>query len=94
MPSVLIALPMPAQLTLMRSGPSYSATSSAAVDGGFVGDVGSTNCGAIAEFADGLLAPEVDDDHLRARVQQALGGRQAEPGGTAGDDGYGVFDLH
>ena len=29
-----------------------------------------------------------------ARVQQSLGGRQAETGRTAGDDGYGVFDLH
>ena len=94
LPSVLTALPMPAQLTLMRSGPSDSATSSAAADGGFVGDVGLDELGAIAEFGDGLLAPEVDHDHLRARVEQSLRGRQAEPGGTAGDDGYGVFDLH
>ena len=27
-------------------------------------------------------------------VQQPLGGRQAETGGSPGDDGYGVFDLH
>ena len=94
MPSVLIALPVPAQLTTMRSGPSDSAVSSAAVDGGLVGDVGLGELGPLTEFGDRLLAPEVDHDHLGARVEQSLRGRQAEPGGATSDDGYGVFDLH
>ena len=50
--------------------------------------------GAITEFADGLLTPEVEDDHLRAGVEQPLGGGQAQAGRATGDDGYGVFDLH
>ena len=51
LPSVLTALPMPAQLTLMRSGPSDSASVERRGHGGLVGDVGSANCGAVAELA-------------------------------------------
>ena len=61
---------------------------------GFVGDVGLGEHGAVTEFVDGLLTPEVENDHLRARVEQAFRGGQSQPGGTTGDDGYGVFDLH
>ena len=63
-------------------------------DGVGVGDVGLDELGAIAEFGDRVVALEVDDHHRCARVEQALGGGQAEAGRTAGDDGYGVFDLH
>ena len=55
LPSVLTALPMPAQLTLMRSGPSDSATSSALADGLLVGDVGGDELGALAELGDRFL---------------------------------------
>ena len=89
-----MALPMPAQLTLMRTGPSDSATSSALADRLLVGDVGGDELGALAELGDGLLALEVDDDDAGAGVQQPLGGRQAQARRTARDDRYGVFDLH
>ena len=94
LPSVLTALPMPAQLTLMRSGPSDSARSSAWLDGGLVGDVGGRELHAVAELAQFVALPQVDDHHAGARVEQSLGGRQAEARRTAGDDCYGVFDLH
>ena len=63
-------------------------------DRGLVGDVGLDELGPITERGDGLFTPQVDHDDGCAPVEQPLRGRQAEPGGTAGDDGYGVFDLH
>ena len=63
-------------------------------DGGFVGDVGLDELGPITEICHRLIPPEVDHHHLRARVEQSLRSRQAEPGGTASDDGYSVLDLH
>ena len=61
---------------------------------GLVGDVGLDELGPITELGDGLFTSQVDHDDGRPRVEQSLRGRQAQPGGTAGDDGYGVFDLH
>ena len=73
LPSVLAALPMPAQLTLMRSGPSDSATSSAWPTASSIGDVGGREHHALAELGHSFLALlQVDDDHLGARVEQRL----------------------
>jgi hypothetical protein len=44
-----------------------------------VGDVGRRETRTIAEFADHLLAFEVEHNHLRAGIEQALGGGQAQP---------------
>ena len=63
-------------------------------DGLGICHVGLDELGAVAELLDGFGTPEVDDDHRCAPVEQPLGGRQAETGGSSGDDGYGVFDLH
>ena len=98
LPRVLIALPVPAQLITMRSGPSASAASSAAVTAASSVTSVCAKRHAIAELGpelvDGLLAPDVQHDHLRARVEQPLRGGQAETRGSPGDDGYGVLDLH
>src|SRR6185312_5086618 len=59
-----------------------------------IGHVGLDELGAIAEFFDRVLTPEVDDDHRRAPVQQPLRRGQTETGSSPGDDGYGAFDLH
>ena len=69
---------MPAQLTLMRSGPSASAMSSAAdTDSGSV-TLACGEAGALAEFLDDLLTLEVDHHHRCTPVEQALGGGQAQ----------------
>ena len=59
-----------------------------------VGDVGFDELGARTQLLDRVLALEVDHDDGCAAIQQALGGRQPEPGRTSGDDCYGVLDLH
>ncbi len=43
-----------------------------------VGDVGRRETRMLAELADDVLTLEVEHDHLRARVEQALGGGQAQ----------------
>ena len=63
-------------------------------DRSLISDVGLGEGRPLAEFGDRLLAPDVQNNHLRTGVQQALGGGQAKPGGATGDDGYGVLDLH
>src|SRR5206468_10719297 len=59
-----------------------------------IGHVRLHELSAVAEFFYRVLTPEVDDYHRRAAVEQPLGGRQAETGGSSRDDGYGGFDLH
>ena len=49
-----------------------------AADASLIGDIGLDEAGAIAQLANGVFAPEVDHHHLRARVQQPLGGGQAQ----------------
>ena len=78
LPSTRMALPVPAQLTTMRSVPIDSAVSSALATAGLVGDVGLREARAIAEFANRVFAPEVQHHHLRPGVEQPLGGGQAQ----------------
>ena len=92
--SVLIALPVPAQLIDDAHRTEGLGDVQRGGHGGFVGDVGLGEGGAVTKLGDGLLATDVEDDDLGARVQQSLGRRQPEPGCSTRDDGYGVFDLH
>ncbi len=78
----------------MRTGPSDLGDVERGGHGGLVGDVGLGEGRPVTELVDGLFAPDVEHDHLRARVEQSLGGRQAQARRATGDDGYGVFDLH
>src|SRR5262249_45349963 len=62
-----------------------------------VGDVGGGEADAVAELLGDDLTlgrRQVENDHLRAVVQQRLGSGQPEPGGTTGHHRYPVVDLH
>ena len=56
--------------------------------------VGLCETSVVPEFANDVFTPQVQDHHLRPGVQQPLGGSQAQARCAAGDDGYGVLDLH
>ncbi len=85
---------MPAQLTLMRSGPHRLGDVESLGDGVLVGDVGGDELGALTELGDHLLALQIDDHDTAAGVQQSLDSRQAQARRTSRDDRYRVLDLH